>query len=67
MNILKDWGLSKIKCIGIVTSTSGLESLREAHPDIDIYVAAVDDELTDQKYILPGLGDVGDRQFNTPH
>ncbi len=67
VNILKDWGLKNIKFLAILTSASGLHALKTAHPDISIYVAAVDEELTAKKYIVPGFGDVGDRLFSTHH
>ncbi|KAI8928606.1 uracil phosphoribosyltransferase-domain-containing protein [Entophlyctis helioformis] len=65
VNILKDWGLPRIKFVSILASRAGLEALAAAHPDIQIYVAAVDDELDDHGYVRPGLGDAGDRLFKT--
>ncbi|KAJ3032446.1 hypothetical protein HDV00_007521 [Rhizophlyctis rosea] len=67
VNILKDWGLKRIKFIAIVASREGIETLANAHPDIDIYVVAVDNELTKAGYIVPGLGDAGDRLYKTQH
>lgn len=67
LSILKDWGVKRIKVLSIVAASSGLAALHKAHPDVDVYVAAVDDALTEAGYILPGLGDVGDRLFKTPH
>ncbi|KAJ3050904.1 hypothetical protein HK097_008115 [Rhizophlyctis rosea] len=67
VNILKDWGLKRIKFIAIVASREGIESLAKAHPDIDIYVVAVDNELSKVGYIVPGLGDAGDRLYKTHH
>ncbi|KAJ3092425.1 hypothetical protein HK102_007436 [Quaeritorhiza haematococci] len=61
INILKDWGLKRIQFVGVVASREGLDSLRAAHPDIEIIVAVIDEFLTDNKYIVPGLGDAGDR------
>ncbi len=61
VTILKDWGLKRIKFIAMIASREGLEALREAHPDLEIVVGAVDDVLTDGGYIIPGLGDAGDR------
>ena len=65
--MLKDWGLQKIIFVSIMASQKGIELLHEAHPDIDIYVAAIDDELTSEGYIFPGVGDAGDRLFKTIH
>ncbi|EGF82846.1 hypothetical protein BATDEDRAFT_9579 [Batrachochytrium dendrobatidis JAM81] len=61
VNILKDWGLKRIKLISIVASYPGLNALLKAHPDIEIYVASVDEEIDSNGYIIPGLGDAGDR------
>ena len=54
-----------IKFMGIIAAPEGLNALKEAHPDIDIYIAALDDCLNDHGYIIPGLGDAGDRIFGT--
>ncbi|KAI3658414.1 hypothetical protein MP638_007516 [Amoeboaphelidium occidentale] len=67
VNILKDWGLKRIKFVCVLASREGLKAIQDAHPDISIYCAAVDDELNDEGYVIPGLGDAGDRQFNTFH
>mmetsp|Transcript_115287 Transcript_115287/g.320616 ORF Transcript_115287/g.320616 Transcript_115287/m.320616 type:complete len:260 (-) Transcript_115287:41-820(-) len=67
LSILKDWGVKRIKVLSIIAAASGLAALHKAHPDVDVYVAAVDDALTEAGYIMPGLGDVGDRLFKTPH
>ncbi len=63
--ILKDWGAKKIKYVGIIAAPEGIQRLQTAHPDVDIYVAVVDDHLNENAYIVPGLGDAGDRQFGT--
>ena len=63
--ILKDWGAKKIKYVGIIAAPEGIRRLQTAHPDVDIYLAVVDDHLNDNAYIVPGLGDAGDRQFGT--
>jgi uracil phosphoribosyltransferase len=63
--ILKDWGAKKIKYVGIIAAPEGVKRLQHDHPDVDIYVAAIDDHLNEQAYIVPGLGDAGDRQFGT--
>ncbi len=62
---LKEDGFSNIRMMALVASPEGLKVVTEAHPDVDIYVAAVDDCLNERKYILPGLGDAGDRLFGT--
>lgn len=54
-----------IKFMGIIAAPEGLEALKTAHPDVDIYVAALDDHLNEHGYIVPGLGDAGDRIFGT--
>ena len=55
----------KIKFMCIIAAPEGLNALKEAHPDVDIYVGALDDHLNDHGYIVPGLGDAGDRIFGT--
>lgn len=65
INILKHRGVPRLSYVGIIAAPYGLLKLREAHPDIDIYIAALDDNLNDRGYIVPGLGDAGDRQFGT--
>ena len=57
--------LSAAAFIGIIAAPEGLKALHEAHPDVDIYVAALDDHLNEKGYIVPGLGDAGDRIFGT--
>ena len=63
--ILKDWGAKKIKYIGIIAAPEGIKRLQEAHPDVEIYLATIDEHLNENAYIVPGLGDAGDRQFGT--
>lgn len=65
VEILKEWGASRIKFMGLIAAPEGIERLSAEHPDVDIYVAAIDDRLNDHAYIVPGLGDAGDRQFGT--
>ncbi len=65
IDILKKWGARQIKYIGIIAAPEGIKAMREAHPDIPIQVGVVDDGLNENTYILPGLGDAGDRQFGT--
>ncbi|HNB42041.1 MAG TPA: uracil phosphoribosyltransferase [Anaerolineales bacterium] len=63
--VLKRWGVTKIKFVGLIAAPEGIKAMQTAHPDIDIYVAAIDDHLNERAYIVPGLGDAGDRQFGT--
>jgi uracil phosphoribosyltransferase len=65
VDILKNWGVRKIKFVGILAAPQGIENLQVHHPDIPIHIAGIDDSLNDRGYILPGLGDAGDRQFGT--
>lgn len=62
---IKKRGPKHIKFLGILAAPEGLKALSEAHPDVDIYVAALDEKLNDHGYIIPGLGDAGDRIFGT--
>jgi len=62
---LKQWGATKIICLSMIASKKGLESLCERHSDVDVYVASIDDTLDETGFIVPGLGDAGDRQFET--
>lgn len=64
-NILKGWGARRIKFVGLIAAPEGIAAMRAAHPDIPIHVAAVDDHLNNVGFIVPGLGDAGDRQFGT--
>ncbi len=65
VNVLKRWGVSKIKFIGLIGSPEGIALMNKHHPEVPIYLAAVDERLNVNGYILPGLGDAGDRQFGT--
>ena len=65
VQMLKNWGAKKIKYVGLIGAPEGIKRLQDAHPDVDIYLAAVDDHLNEHAYIVPGLGDAGDRQFGT--
>lgn len=62
---LKRLGCKSIRLINLVAAPEGVKAVQEAHPDVDIYVAALDRELNETAYILPGLGDAGDRLFGT--
>ena len=63
--IVKHWGVKKIKFVGLIGAPEGIAAMQAAHPDVPIYLAAIDDHLNERGYILPGLGDAGDRQFGT--
>ncbi|MBO5860771.1 MAG: uracil phosphoribosyltransferase [Alistipes sp.] len=62
---LKDDGYKSIRLMCLVASPQGVKAVQEKHPDVDIYLASLDDDLNDKNYILPGLGDAGDRIFGT--
>jgi uracil phosphoribosyltransferase len=65
VQFIKNYGSKHIKLLCILAAPEGIERVRKDHPDIDIYVAAVDDHLNNHGYIVPGLGDAGDRIFGT--
>ncbi|CDZ24393.1 Uracil phosphoribosyltransferase [[Clostridium] cellulosi] len=65
INLIKSKGVKNIKFMCIIAAPEGLKALTEAHPDVQIYCAAKDERLNDNGYILPGLGDAGDRLFGT--
>lgn len=65
IDILKEWGAHRIKFVGLIGAPEGVERLSSAHPDVDIHLAALDSHLNEKGYIVPGLGDAGDRQFGT--
>ncbi|MDP5207674.1 uracil phosphoribosyltransferase, partial [Alishewanella sp. SMS9] len=64
-DLLKQHGCQQIKALVLVAAPEGIKALAEAHPDIELYTAAVDQGLNEQGYILPGLGDAGDKLFGT--
>jgi uracil phosphoribosyltransferase len=65
LDILRQWGVPRLRFLGVLATPEGVRALQTAHPDVPIYLAAVDDHLNESKYIVPGLGDAGDRQFAT--
>ncbi|MBZ0303617.1 MAG: uracil phosphoribosyltransferase [Anaerolineae bacterium] len=65
VDILKKWGVKRIKFVGLIAAPEGVERLTTAHPDVPIHVAALDERLNEVGFIVPGLGDAGDRQFGT--
>ncbi len=65
VDVLKRWGVTKIKFVGLIGAPEGIANMQSHHPDVPIYLAAIDDHLNEKGYIVPGLGDAGDRQFGT--
>jgi uracil phosphoribosyltransferase len=65
IEVLKKRGCTQIKLMCLISAPEGIQAVQEAHPDVDIYVAAIDDHLNEHGYIVPGLGDAGDRLFGT--
>ncbi|MBA3307582.1 MAG: uracil phosphoribosyltransferase [Chloroflexi bacterium] len=65
IEVLKDWGASRIKLLNLIAAPEGVRTVATAHPDVAIHCAALDRQLDERGYILPGLGDAGDRQFGT--
>ena len=65
IDFVKQRGCKKITMLCLVGCPEGVEALQKAHPDVDLYIAAIDDHLNEHKYIVPGLGDAGDRIFGT--
>ena len=65
INFIKEYGVTHIKLMSILAAPEGIDRVRQDHPDVEIYVAAVDQGLNDHGYIVPGLGDAGDRIFGT--
>lgn len=65
VDILKEWGAARIKFVGLLASPEGVGVLQSAHPDVPIHLAQIDERLNEFGFILPGLGDAGDRQFGT--
>ncbi len=64
-SLLKEWGVAKIKYIGLIAAPEGIRKMQKDHPDVPIHIGAIDSHLNDIAYIVPGLGDAGDRQFGT--
>lgn len=71
VDVLKKWGVSQIKFVGLIAAPEGIAALQKAHPEVPVHVACIDERLTDESdpfpegFIWPGLGDAGDRQFGT--
>jgi uracil phosphoribosyltransferase len=65
VDILKRGGAKRLKFLGLIAAPEGVRALTKAHPDVPLYLGAIDSHLNDRSYIVPGLGDAGDRQFGT--
>ncbi|MEM7802723.1 MAG: uracil phosphoribosyltransferase [Chloroflexota bacterium] len=65
VDVVKRWGVKRVKFLGLIAAPEGIEALHAAHPDVPIHVAAIDSHLNEIGFIVPGLGDAGDRQFGT--
>lgn len=65
IDIVKQWGAKEVKFVCLVAVEPGIKRLQEQHPDVEIYAASKDEKLNEKGYIVPGLGDAGDRIFGT--
>ncbi|HKG57678.1 MAG TPA: uracil phosphoribosyltransferase [Candidatus Limnocylindrales bacterium] len=65
IEVLKNWGARRIKLVNLIAAPEGVAAVAAAHPDVEIHCAALDRQLNEKGYIMPGLGDAGDRQFGT--
>ena len=65
INKLKERGIQRLHFLCLIAAPEGVKRLQEAHPDVDIYIGALDEKLNENGYILPGLGDAGDRIYGT--
>ena len=63
--MLKERGCKNIRFLCIIAAPEGVKAMQEAHPDVDMYIGSLDEKLNDHGYIVPGLGDAGDRIFGT--
>ena len=65
LTTLKEWGVPEVKVLSVIAARDGIDEVTAHHPNAQIFVSAIDEELNAQKFIVPGLGDAGDRIFNT--
>jgi uracil phosphoribosyltransferase len=65
VEVLKKWGVKRIKFVGLIAAPEGIKAMTDAHPDVPLHLAVVDERLNEHGFIIPGLGDAGDRQFGT--
>jgi len=66
LETLRAWGVGRVKMLSVLAAQTGIDAVAEAFPDVQVYVCRIDPILNEQKFIVPGLGDAGDRIFNTP-
>jgi uracil phosphoribosyltransferase len=67
IEVLKRWGAARIKLVNVIAAPEGVDAVTRAHPDVEMHCAALDRQLNERGYIMPGLGDAGDRQFGTSY
>lgn len=65
IDAVERWGVPRVKLLSVIAAPEGIESISQKHPAAEIFVCAIDERLNEQKFIVPGLGDAGDRTFNT--
>lgn len=65
VDVLKDWGVENIKFVGVIGAPEGIDELHRNHPEVPVHLGVIDEGLNEHGFILPGLGDAGDRQFGT--
>jgi uracil phosphoribosyltransferase len=65
IEVLRRWGVADIRFVGLIGAPEGMRTFHQAHPFVPVTLAALDDRLDERGYIVPGLGDAGDRQFST--
>jgi uracil phosphoribosyltransferase len=65
MTLLKQAGVARVSFIGLIAAPEGVQAMQSAHPDVDLYLGIIDSHLNEKGYIVPGLGDAGDRQYGT--
>lgn len=65
LDILKRWGVPQLRFLGLIAAPEGVQAIEQHHPDVPIFLSALDSHLNEHCYIVPGLGDAGDRQFGT--
>lgn len=65
VDVLKRWGVKRIKFVGVIAAPEGIDRMVNAHPDVPIHISVIDEHLNNDGFIVPGLGDAGDRQFGT--
>ena len=66
ISIVKRWGAKQVIVIAAIGAKAGVEKVAQTHPDVEVFIAAVDEQLDEDGMIIPGIGDAGDRQFGTP-